>query len=77
MLQDKRGDLDAEKRKKILDRMVRDLSAGHPDLYYQPTSQIAGYLMGHIDKGTDLIKDERDLLSGLSQRDIEVLLSLN
>ncbi|MEM9370269.1 MAG: hypothetical protein AAGA26_03825 [Pseudomonadota bacterium] len=77
MLQDKRQDLDSEKQKKLLDGLVSELSRSHPDLYYQPTSQIARYLMEYIQGDAKLSADDRTLLKRLSLRDIEVLLSLH
>lgn len=72
---EKRDELEAEKQKQLLTRLVQDLSQSHPDLYYQPTSQIALLLKKHIDSKTGLNVDEKSLMSGLSRRDIEVILS--
>jgi hypothetical protein len=77
MLQDKREDLDAEKRKKLLWRLVAELSREMPDLYYQPTSEIARHIRLCIADGGKLNADERALMDRLGQRDIEVLLSLH
>ncbi|MGD1887601.1 MAG: hypothetical protein ACFB01_10870 [Cohaesibacteraceae bacterium] len=77
MLKDKRKDLDSEKQKKLLQRLVEQLSQTDPDLYYRPTSQIALLLKTYIDGDARLLADERTLLQHLSQRDIEVLLSLH
>ncbi|MEP3048649.1 MAG: hypothetical protein ABJL55_15035 [Roseibium sp.] len=77
MLQDKRGDLDAEKRKKLITRLLDDLSQTNPDLYYQPTSQVALQIKQHIESDARLHVEEKNLLVNLSQRDIEVLLSLH
>jgi len=77
MLQDKRRDLDGEKQKRLLQRLLEELSASSPDLYYQPTSTIALALQAHITEGAALYAEERALLARLSQRDIEVLLSLH
>ncbi|WP_306149960.1 MULTISPECIES: hypothetical protein [unclassified Roseibium] len=77
MLQEKHGDLDAEKRKKLITRLLEDLSRSNPDLYYQPTSQIALQIKQQVDAGTNLNNDDRALLSPLTLRDIEVLLSLH
>ncbi|MEM6303297.1 MAG: hypothetical protein AAF744_01160 [Pseudomonadota bacterium] len=77
MLQDKRSDLTAEKQKKLLTRLVSELSAKHGDLYYQPTSAIAMLVKGYIEKDAGLNADEHALVDHLSQRDLEVLLSLN
>ena len=77
MLEDKRVDLDAEKRKKLIERLVKELSRENVDLYYQSTSAIARLIKQHIDAGANLTADEKSLLDTLSQRDIEVLLSLH
>jgi hypothetical protein len=77
MLQDRREDLDSEKRKKLLQRLVSELSREHPDLYYQPASEIARQIRSDIACGTKLNADERALMDRLSQRDIEMLLSLH
>ncbi|MEM8792875.1 MAG: hypothetical protein AAGE80_14740 [Pseudomonadota bacterium] len=77
MLQDKRNDLDSEKQKKLLERLIAELSKSNPDLYYQPTVQIARLVKEHIDEGADLSVEDRALFEGLSQRDIQVLLSLH
>ncbi len=77
MLEEKIADLAAQKQRKLLQRLVEELSKTNPELYYQPTSQIARQLKIHIDAGGNLIHEERELLQVLSQRDIEVLLSLH
>ena len=76
-LEEKRKDLDAEKQKRLLFRMVDELSQSSPDLYYRPTSEIATYLEGYIRKGARLSADDRALMTRLSRRDLEVLLSLH
>lgn len=76
-MEDKRSDLDAEKRRKLLQRMVEELSKSRPDFYYQPTSEIARSLKGLVDRGDGLTQDEVDLLKPLSERDIQVVLSLH
>ncbi len=76
-MEDKRSDLDAEKRRKLLQRMVEELSKSHPDFYYLPTSEIARSLKGLVDSGDGLTQDEVDLLKPLSERDIQVVLSLH
>lgn len=70
-------DLIAEKQRRLLQRLVEELSKSNPELYYQPTSQIARELAQHIAEGTGLIHEERELLQQLDQRGIEMLLSLH
>jgi hypothetical protein len=77
MLRDKRKDLDAEKQKRLLHRLVAELSHSDPDLYYRSTSEIAFRLKEYIDGEADLSEEEDALLMRLSRRDIEILLSLN
>ena len=77
MLQDKRNDLVAEKRKKLLQRLVEELSHTDMDFYYRPTSAIAARIQQYADNEAGLIAEEKALLAGLTQRDIEVLLSLH
>ncbi|WP_231701151.1 hypothetical protein [Aliiruegeria sabulilitoris] len=77
MLQDKRKDLDSERQKRLLGRMVAELSGSSPDFYYRPTTEIALELMNYIADGKDLNAEERTLLGRLNRRDIQVLLSMN
>lgn len=77
MLHDERKDLDSERQKKLLYRILDDLTRSRPDLYYQSTSEIARQIAETIRTGGRLSADDRALLKKLSQRDIEVLLSLN
>ncbi|WP_170334464.1 hypothetical protein [Ruegeria arenilitoris] len=77
MLEEKRKDLDSEKQKKLLFRLVDELSRSSPDLYYRSTSEIAAYLEAYIRKGAKLSAYDRALLTRLSRRDLEVLLSLH
>lgn len=77
MLEEKRVDLNAEKQKRVLQRIVNDLTRESGDIYYQPTSEIARIVKAQVEAGDGLNVDEVGLLSRLSQRDIEVLLSLH
>ena len=77
MLEDKIVDLVSQKQKKLLERLVGELSKVNPDLYYQPTSQIARQLKQYIDGEAKLYQEERELMEPLGQRDIELLLSLH
>ncbi|MEM6896655.1 MAG: hypothetical protein AAF576_04710 [Pseudomonadota bacterium] len=77
MLEDKRKDLDAEKKKKLLQRLLSDLSAEDPNVYYMATADVAAIIKKTIETGGRLSADDRTLLKGLSQRDIEVILSLH
>lgn len=77
MLEEKRVDLASEKRKKLIERLLQELSRSNPDLYYQPTSEIALQIEKHIDSDAGLSHEEKLLLEPLTHRDIEVLLSLH
>ena len=77
MLQEKKIDTDAEKQKAILLRLIGDLSHQSPDLYYQPTNQIARMLEEQIRQGVQMNADEIELMKRLSNRDIEILISLH
>ncbi|MFW2541434.1 hypothetical protein ACN2XU_02245 [Primorskyibacter sp. 2E107] len=77
MLQDKRKDLDAEKRKLLLERLLREVGRDNPDLYYRSTSDIAQLIFNHVESAAMLHPEERALVKGLSPRDIAVLLSLH
>lgn len=77
MLEEKRKDLDSEKQKRLLLRLVEELSQSSPDLYYRSTSEIAAYLETYIRGDAQLTVDDRALMTRLSRRDLEVLLSLH
>lgn len=75
-MEEKRVDLIAEKRKKLLDRLLGELSHEHLDLYYRPTNEIAYALLDFIKSDAKLNANEKDLLAPLTQGDIRVILSL-
>ncbi|MEM7058520.1 MAG: hypothetical protein AAF557_13075 [Pseudomonadota bacterium] len=77
MLHDKKRDLDSEKQKRLLERMIAEVSRSHADLYYQPTAEIARHIRKYIDDTAELNANERELLANLSVHDIRVLLSLH
>lgn len=77
MLREKRQDLDAEKQKDLLQRLLSELTHSRPDLYYQATGEVARHLKDYSGDGATLNAEERALLERLSLRDIEVLLSLH
>ncbi|MEO0882217.1 MAG: hypothetical protein AAFY34_05750 [Pseudomonadota bacterium] len=76
-MEDKRKDLDSEKQKKLLERLVGELSRSHQDFYYRSTSEVAFLIKTHIDNDAELSVDERALLAPLSQHDIQIKLSLH
>lgn len=77
MLKEKRTDLDIERQRVLLGRLVAELGRSFPDLYYQSTSDIAVQLERMIASSTELSSEDRALLKRLGRRDIQVLLSLN
>ncbi|MEM7438236.1 MAG: hypothetical protein AAF393_01460 [Pseudomonadota bacterium] len=76
-LHEKRKDLDSEKQKALLRRLVAELSGMDPDFYYRPTAEIAQAIKTYISGSAKLVQEERALLDKLSVRDVEVLLSLH
>jgi len=76
-LQEKRKDLDVERQKRLLTRLVEELSRSDPELYYRSTSEVAAQIEGLIGKAGRLSLEDRQSLMRLSRRDIEVLLSLH
>ena len=77
MLQEKRDDLAVEKQKRLLQRLLNDLTRSRPDLYYQATTEVARHIREYVSEGAAMTAEERALLEQLSVRDIEVLLSLH
>ncbi|MEM0949274.1 MAG: hypothetical protein AAGK37_17885 [Pseudomonadota bacterium] len=77
MLQEKKSETDAEKQKAVLRKLVTELSHEHPDLYYQPTTEIARLIRDHVANGGTLNGADRKLMEHLSSRDLQVLLSLH
>lgn len=77
MLEDKRKDLASEKQKRLLQRLVEELSQTDRDLYYRSTADIAAMIERHVAQADTLNAEDRALMQRLSRRDIEVLLSLH
>ncbi|MGB0694201.1 MAG: hypothetical protein ACPGOY_01035 [Rhodospirillaceae bacterium] len=77
MLQEKKSETDAEKQKILLQRLLGELSRQNPELYYQSTSEVARQIKQYTTQGGVLNKDEGALMARLSNRDVEVLLSLH
>ena len=70
-------ELTSTKQKKLLQRLVEELSREDSNFYYQPTSEIAFALKKRIDDKTTLTAEETKLLEPLSRHDIQVILSLH
>ena len=77
MLQEKRKDLDGERQKRLLRKLMSDLSHANPNVYYMDTAGIAQLIHETIKTGGRLSAEDRDVLKRLTPRDIEVLLSLH
>lgn len=77
MLEEKRKDLIAEKQRKLIASIVEELSRQSPEFYYQSTSAIAAQIQRQVKESKTLTQDDRALLAPLSQRDIEIRLSLH
>ena len=77
MLQENRKDLDGERQKVLLNRLVAQLSGSDKDLYYRSASDVARLLERYIASEATLSVEDRALLKRLSHRDIQLLLSLN
>lgn len=77
MLHENKSDTDAQRQKAILERLLTRIGRDHPDLYYQPTAQIARLIHDHIRVPGTLNADDSALMTRLGTRDIEILLSLH
>lgn len=75
-MEEKRKDLKNSQQKKIVTDVVSALNESHPSFYYLSTIEIAGEIKKYIDEPGHLNRDKFDLVKGLSQRDIQLLLSL-
>ena len=74
-MEEKRVDLIAEKQKKLLERLVNELSHEGPGYYYQSTNEIAMAIKAYVNDGAKLTQDDRALIDPLSWRDIQTILS--
>lgn len=74
-MEEKRVDLETEKQKRLLLRIVKTLSQTDPDLYYRPTSEVARAIKDYVKAARDLTQEDRALLKPLSPREMEILLS--
>ncbi|MEM9053743.1 MAG: hypothetical protein AAGB16_00320 [Pseudomonadota bacterium] len=75
-MEEKRADLESEKQRKLLQRLVEELSQLDMNFYYQPTIEIAFALKDYIKRDAKLTLQEKDLLEPLKTSDIQILLSL-
>ena len=77
MLKDKRKDLDFEKQKEIMQRIMTELGKADSDIYYRSTSAIAASILNYVEPTRDLSADDKALIRKLGQRDIQIILSMN
>jgi len=76
-MEEKHKDLKNNQRKKIITEVVSALNELHPSFYYLSTVEIAGEIKKYISEPGKLSRDKCDLVEDLSQRDIQMLLSLH
>lgn len=76
-LKEKRRDLKSTKQKKIVMDIVSELNRTDPSLYYLSTSEIALEVKNYIETSEQLVQGDKALVTDLSQRDVQMLLSLH
>lgn len=69
-------ELEADKKKKIVNRLVSELGKESIDLYYTDSSTIANMVVQKIHEGK-LPKSEFDLVKKLTFNDVLILMSYN
>lgn len=71
-------ELGVQKRDKVIQRFLSQLTKQHPELYYAPTSQIAREIHKEIqNKLNTLDFEEQVQVKRLSAHDIEVILGFH
>lgn len=75
-MEEKRSNLRSEKQRRLIEQLVNDLSRLDPNFYYQTTSEIAHILKDYIENDAGLVREDKELLSPLSVKDLQVLLSI-
>ena len=75
MLQDKASDLIGTKRKRLVERLLDEIGQSGFDLYYSSASNVAARLIQYAQKEASLNAEETALIKGMSQKEIEFLLS--
>lgn len=76
-MEEKRRDLKSTKQKKIIMDIVSELNRTDPSLYYLSTSEIALEVKNYIETSEQLVQGDKALVTDLSQRDVQMLLSLH
>ncbi|MEO0424908.1 MAG: hypothetical protein AAF184_21410 [Pseudomonadota bacterium] len=75
-MEEKRADLKSVQQRRLLEDMVARLADEHPSFYYLPTVEIAAKLEQRIRAGEGMSVTDREVLRGLSTRDIQILLAV-
>ncbi|MEM8685632.1 MAG: hypothetical protein AAGF72_19635 [Pseudomonadota bacterium] len=70
-------ELKSSKQRKVLDRMVAELGGLDSRIYYLSTVEIAQLIEAKLEADSGLNQAEQELMSGLSSRDIQILLSIH
>lgn len=67
----------SDRQREVVRKIIKDLTQEHMDMYYNSTSDTANEIYKYIQNGEKLNQEEKELVGGLSARDISLLLSLN
>lgn len=76
-MEEKRKDLISTKQKELLAKLLVSLQSEHPNFYYLSTTEIAYEILEYSKESSELSREERSLITDLSMRDVQILLSLN
>lgn len=76
-MEEKRKDLKSNLQKEIVTEVINALNESHPSFYYLSTVEIAGEVKTYINESGKLSREKLDLVKDLTQRDIQMLLSLH
>lgn len=63
-----------DQKKKIITKIVEELTKTNPDLYYTDTSTVAGHVVDFV-QDKKLKQEEFELLKDMDFRDIAILMS--
>ncbi len=76
-MEEHRKDLKDSKQRKVLDQLMQELVNEHPSFYYLSTTEVAAKLHERIEDATGISHDDLELVKDLSQKDIQMLLSIH
>jgi len=76
-MEEKRKDLISTKQKELLAKLLVSLQSEHPNFYYLSTTEVAYEILEYSKEYSELSREERSLITDLSMRDVQILLSLN